>query len=136
MSSEFGGNMIKDKLIDFLNDNDLEYVDIVKEDEKYIIFRMSYRFDRLEKEGAKAYADEECDGDEDEWNYDFFLPYLNDTAVDNVTDILDEYCEDRLDFQFIAFDVPIEETDYNDFICSISEKDFEVNLDDYLMETF
>lgn len=128
--------MIKDRLIEFLNENDLEHVDIVKESDDYIVFRMCYKFDKLEKEGAKAFADEECDGDEEEWNYDFYLPYLNDMAVDNVTDILDEYCEERLDFQFIAFDVPMEEDDYNDFICSISNKDVEVDLEEYLMEDF
>ena len=128
--------MIKDRLIEFLNENDLEHVDIVKESDDYIVFRMCYKFDKLEKEGAKAFADEECDGDEEEWNYDFYLPYLNDMAVDNVTDILDEYCEERLDFQFIAFDVPMEEDDYNDFICSISNKDVEVELEEYLMEDF
>ncbi|MCM1990628.1 hypothetical protein [Oceanirhabdus seepicola] len=126
--------MLKQELIDFLNDNNLEFIDILKDEEDYTIFRMSYKFDKLELEGANAYADEECDGDKDEWNYDFFLPYLNDMAVDNVNDILDDFCEDELDFQFIAFDVPIEETKYNDFICSISIKDNGVNLEEYLLE--
>lgn len=128
--------MLKEKLVEFLNENNLEFVDIIKDEKDFTVFRMSYEFDQLEKQGAKAYADEECeDGDEDEWNYDFYLPYLNDTAVDNVTDILEEFCDGQFEFQFIAFDVPAEDDTFNDFVCEISVKGLDVDLEEFLLES-
>lgn len=132
-----GENMfIVEDLINFLEENELEYIDIVEDAGEHCIFRFSYKFDDVEIEAAKAFADDECkDKDEDTWTFEYYLPYLNDMAIDNITDILQDYCEEEeLEYQFIAYDVPIENTEFNDFVAIINEKHVEINLEDYLMD--
>lgn len=126
----------KHEIIQFLEENDLDYIEILKEEKGILILSLSYKFDNVEKEAAQAFADEECkSNDKDEWNYDFYLPYLNDIAVDNITDILEECTEDKnINYQFIAYDVPMDNVEYNDFLISFTEGEIEINLEDYLME--
>lgn len=126
----------KHEITEFLEENNLDYVEILKEEKGLLILSLSYKFDNVEKEAAKAFADEECDSDDkDEWNYDFYLPYLNDIAVDDITDILEECTEEEdINYQFIAYDVPVDNAEYNDFLISFTEGETEINLEDYLME--
>lgn len=126
----------KHEITEFLEENNLNYIEILKEEKGLLILSLSYKFDNVEKEAAKAFADEEYDSnDKDEWNYDFYLPYLNDIAVDNITDILEECTEEEnINYQFIAYDVPVDSADYNDFLISFTEEEIEINLEDYLME--
>ena len=125
------------ELIRFLEENELKYIEVMKEDKDGIVVRAVYEFDGVEVEAAEAYANAECSGkNRDEWNYDYFLPYLNEIAVDNVNDILDEYIEDNGGYyQFIAFDVPADNYKENDFIISLSVKEENMNLEDLLLET-
>lgn len=82
--------------IDFLIENSLSDVDIVKDDGDKIGVVFFYDFDKVELAAASAYANEESDYDQEssEWYSEMFLPYLKDIAVDNVSEILEDLSEE------------------------------------------
>lgn len=129
---------MKHSIIDYLKENDLDDIQEIKISEKDIfVLKFDYYFDSLEVEGAKAYAEEEADEStsDDEFYEDFVLPYLSDTAVDNVEDIVRDISEDLdLEYQLISFDIDVEENNYNTFIVAFYEKDKDFDLEDYITE--
>ena len=66
----------KSKIIAFLEDNDLSEVEEVKFDDEALVLRFYYDFDRDEIEAARAYANDECEEEEEseEWYEEYFLP--------------------------------------------------------------
>ncbi|MFX0548810.1 hypothetical protein ACOAKC_05675 [Hathewaya histolytica] len=129
---------MKSKIIDYLNDNDLDDIKEIKVSEKDIfVLKLNYYFDSLEIEGANSYAKDECEEGEEsvEFYEDFILPYLSDSAVDNVEDIVRDVCEELdLEYQLISFDIDAEESEYNTFIIAFYERDKEFDLEDYITE--
>lgn len=125
-------------IIDYLKDNDLDNIKEIKISEKDIfVLKFDYYFDSLEIEGAKAYAEEEAEelASDEEFYEDFVLPYLSDTAVDNVEDIVIDISEELdLEYQLISFDIDVEENNYNTFIVAFYEKDKDFDLEDYITE--
>jgi hypothetical protein len=126
----------KDEIIFNLEDNDLDEVVKLKSNNDLLIVKFSYVFDNLENESAKVFADEEFNGDdEEEWNYEYFLPCLSDMAVDNVEEIVEECAEDmNLEYQLVALDLSIEEHEKNVFLAAFYNEGYEVELENYLME--
>lgn len=125
-------------IIEYLKDNDLDNIKEIKISEKDIfVLKFDYYFDSLEIEGAKAYAEEEAEelASDEEFYEDFVLPYLSDTAVDNVEDIVIDISEELdLEYQLISFDIDVEENNYNTFIVAFYEKDKDFDLEDYITE--
>ncbi|WP_142414747.1 hypothetical protein [Hathewaya massiliensis] len=125
-------------IIDYLKDNDLDNIKEIKISEKDIfVLKFDYYFDSLEIEGAEAYAEEEAEelASDEEFYEDFVLPYLSDTAVDNVEDIVIDISEELdLEYQLISFDIDVEENNYNTFIVAFYEKDKDFDLEDYITE--
>lgn len=125
----------KEEIIQFFEDNGLEHIEEIECHEGILILRCSYKFDKVEIEAAEAYANEECEEEKkgEEWNYEFFLPYLNDIAVDNVSEIIEECSEEiETEYQFIALDVPMENPAYNDFLVVFNEEEKKIDLEDFL----
>lgn len=127
--------MDKKKITEFLKQNDLSEVEELSYEGDILVLRFYYDFDENEAKAAKAYANDES-GDEDEgdaWHEDFFKPYLNDLAVDNVGEIIEELM-DKLDIdaQYVSYDVDDDNYAYNEFVGVFYEKDTDANIEEIL----
>ncbi|CUQ08749.1 hypothetical protein BH721_04615 [Clostridium baratii] len=126
-------------IIDILEENGLSEVEELMVEEDNAVVEFFYDFDRDELTAAKAYANEESDAEEnsDEWNREWFIPYLLDLAKDNVEAVLEDINEE-LQLEGIIKEANIDgnNNDYIKFVgafctenCSL---DLEEILNDYL----
>jgi hypothetical protein len=131
--------MNKEIITSFLIQNGLSEIEEINSKDDVFAVRFYYNFDENELAAAKAYADDECVEDDivddklDTWNKEFFIPYLNELAVDNVGDIIEDAIEEfTIDAQFVSYD--IDETDYefNEFVAIFYKKDLDIKIEDVL----
>jgi hypothetical protein len=127
----------KKQVITFLEENDLTDIEELEYKEDALVVRFYYDFDSEELASAKAYANDECEEEQesDEWFDEFFLPYLNELAIDNAGEILEELMEAfELQAQYVTYETDKESYDYCEFIAVISEKDKNYEIEDVLDE--
>ncbi|WP_139905205.1 hypothetical protein [Clostridium thermarum] len=127
----------KKQIIKFLEDNDLTDVEELEYKDDALVVRFYYDFDSDELASARAYANDECEDEQesDEWYDEFFLTYLNEIAVDNAGEIIEELMEEfELQAQYITYEADKESYDYCEFIAVISEVDKNYNIEDVLDE--
>ncbi len=120
--------MNKREIIEFLEKNDLSDVEEVDYEEGILVLRFSYDFDKDELAAAKNYASDESEDTEDGevWREEFYIPYLNDIAADNVGEIIEEAIEEfELIGQYVSYGVD-EEQERNEFIAVFSKEDFDI----------
>ncbi|MPM14083.1 hypothetical protein SDC9_60443 [bioreactor metagenome] len=125
--------MNKIKIFNMLEDNDLYDLKEIKKNNDVLVVNFKYEFDDLEISGAESYANEEYGKEEkdDSWYDDYYLPYLNDMAIDNVEDIMDEICEEEsLDYEFVAYELSKEQVDYVEFIAVFFKDEIDFELDE------
>ncbi|EQB86544.1 hypothetical protein J2Z44_002986 [Clostridium punense] len=125
--------MNKIKIFNMLEDNELYDLKEIKKNNDVLVVNFKYEFDDLEISGAESYANEEYDKEEkdDSWYDDYYLPYLNDMAIDNVEDIMDEICEEEsLDYEFVAYELSKEQVDYVEFIAVFFKDEIDFELDE------
>lgn len=129
--------MERDDVVKYLLVSGLSEVEQIEyKDDEIFVLRFFYDFDEDELSAAQAYAEEECEDDEDEEKfYDYYVPYLNEIAVDNVQDIIEGLVEEKgLKAQYISYEVEIDEEDaYTEFIAVVTE-DKEVDIEKVLDE--
>lgn len=132
--------MDRDDIVKFLLVSGLSEVEEIEyKDKETLVLRFFYDFDEDELSAAQAYAEEECEEDENEEKfYDYYVPYLNEISVDNVSDIVEGLMEEEgVKAQFISYEVEIGETDeedpYTEFIAVITE-DKDVDIEKILEE--
>lgn len=129
--------MERDDIVKYLLVNGLSEVEQIEhKDAEIFVLRFFYDFDEDELSAAQAYAEEECEDDENEEKfYDYYVPYLNEIAVDNVSDIVEGLMEEEgLKVQYISYEVEIDEEDaYTEFIAVVTE-DKEVDIEKVLDE--
>jgi hypothetical protein len=121
----------------FLEENGLDFIEEVERKGNLYIFKFKYVFDSLELEGAESYANEESnkENDDAEWLDEYYLPYLNDIAIDNVEDIMEDALEEfDLNYEFVSFELSSQEDNYIDFVVVFSKDDIDVNIDDLILE--
>lgn len=121
--------MNKKEVIEFLQENDLSDVEELSSKGKIFIFRFYYEFDEDELNGARGYANDESEDEEegDDWKESYYLPYLNDIATDNVGEIMEEAMEEfDVNTQFISYDIDPEREDRCEFIAVFSKEDFDI----------
>lgn len=129
--------MDKKAIIKILSKNNLNSIEELPYNDDTLVVRFFYEFDEEEIEAAKAYASDESEDEEngDEWYEEFFLPYLNDLAVDNVGEIVEDIMEDlNIDAQFVSYEMDEEEYSYNEFIAAFSQKDKLKEIEEILEE--
>ena len=126
--------MDKDAITEFLLENGLSDVDIVKEGENYVTMSFFYDFDKNEIDAARSYATEEGDYDESsiEWYSEFFLPYLTDIATDNVSDILGDLA-DEFSCEFDMKQESLDASGYDSmkFYVALSDEELDTDSQDY-----
>ncbi len=126
-------------IIEILEENGLTEIQEVLVESDRVVLEFFYDFDREELNAAKAYANEESDLEEgsDEWNRDWFIPYLLDIAKDNIESTIEEI-NDELELEGMAHELNIDcnNKDYIKFISAFCTEDCDVELEmllnDYL----
>lgn len=122
-------------IIEILEENGLTEIQEVLVKDDRVVLEFFYDFDSEELNAAKAYANEESDLEEgsDEWNRDWFIPYLLDIAKDNIESIIEEI-NDELEFEGMAHEVNIDvnNKDYIKFISVFCAEDCDVELEEML----
>lgn len=127
--------MNKEKIIKYLEENGMNDVESLEYNGNAIVLRFNFNFDEDEIKAAKAYADDESEDESegDTWYDDFFLPYLNEFAIDNVGEVIEDLMEEsELGAQFVSYELDREEYDYNQFIAVFYEEDAEIDIDEVL----
>lgn len=127
--------MNKEEILNFLEENELSDINEVSYKSKELIIAFKYYFDDIEIEAANEYANEEYEGKikDENWYYEYFLPYLSDFALDNVEDILDECVEEYdMNYEFIAYELTEKKYDYNNFVVVFSKDEIN-NIDDIIL---
>jgi hypothetical protein len=127
----------KKSIIKVLIENELSEVEELKYKEDALVLRFYYDFDEDSIEAARAYANDECEEEEnsDEWYEEFFLPYLNDLAVDEVGEMIEGIMEDfEVDSQYVSYEMDEEEYSYNEFIATFFPKGKAVEIEEVLEE--
>lgn len=123
--------MNKQNIIKFLKENEIDEIEEIKYKEGIFTLRFYYDFDESEIEAARAYANDECEEEEEGevWYGEFFKPYLNDIVIDNVGDILED-CMKELDIgiQFITYDFD-DEQECSEIISIFYEKNKDVDIE-------
>lgn len=129
--------MDKKAIIEMLEKNELSEIEELDYDEDSLVLRFFYDFDEAEIESARAYANDESGDEEngDIWYEEFFLPYLNDLAVDNVGEYIEEIMEEfQVDAQYVSYEMDEEEYSYNEFIAAFFPKGKAVEIEQVLEE--
>jgi hypothetical protein len=120
-----------------LENNGMYDLEEIKQNKDFFIVKFKYDFDELEFEGAESYANEEYDGEkkDDTWYEEYYLPYLNDMASDEVEDIIDEISEEQdLQHKFASYKLSKENYEFTQFIAAFYKGEVNFNLDDLILE--
>lgn len=129
--------MNKEKIIEFLESNSLNDIEEIEYNGKAVVISFSFDFDDAELEAARAYANDESEDEEEGqiWYNDFFLPYLNELAIDNIGDIIEDLMEkEDIEAQFVSYEVDRENYGYNEFIAVFYENGTDIDIDEVLAE--
>jgi len=127
----------KEEIIEILEDNELDNIREIKKHKDCFILKFTYEFDNVELEGAKEFADDECDEKEksEPWFQEYFLPYLNDTAIDNINDIIDEISDEfELDYEMLSFELSEDSYEVMDFLVAFYNENLPISIDDLILE--
>lgn len=127
--------MNKDEIIKLLEQNSLSSIEQIDYKKEGFVVRFSFEFDEDEVAAARAYANDECEEEEDseEWNEEYFLPYLNDLAVDNVGETIEEIMETLdIEAQFVSYEMDEEEYSCSEFIAVFFEKGKNLDIEQIL----
>ena len=104
-----------------------------------LVLRFDFDFDEAEINAAKAYANDESEDEEEgnTWYDDFFLPYLNELAIDNTRRSY-RGVNGRTRFRstvYVSYEIDKENYNYNEFIAVFYEKGLEdIDIDEVLEE--
>lgn len=121
---------------DYLLENAFSELEEIEYNGKAEVLRAFYDFDDDELKAARAYANDEsdCDEESEQWYTEFFLPYLNDVAIDNIGEVLEEAMESfEIKAQFVSYEMDMNNFSYIEFIVAFTEEDT-LDLDSILDE--
>lgn len=121
--------MNKNDVLEFLKENGLDDVEEISTKRNMVAIRFYYIFDEDELEAARGYANDESGDDEngESWNEEYYLPYLNDIAADNVGEIMEEIIEEfEVSGQYVSYDADVDENAKCEFIAVFSDEDFDI----------
>lgn len=124
-------------IIKVLENNGLSDIEEISYKEGFAVIRFFYDFDEDELKAARAYAKDECEEEEESesWYEDYFLPYLNDLAIDNVGEVMEEIMEEfGAEAQYISYELDSENYEYNEFVAVVVSGDKDLNIEEVLDE--
>lgn len=123
------------EIINYLEKNDLTEIEELQQSSDNIVVQFYYDFDKDELNAAKSYSNEESDyeSESDEWYNEYYIPYLNDIAIDNVESIIEEIIDEfEVEGKFKHIGMEKGNGDYSKFIAVFSESLNESELEDIL----
>lgn len=128
--------MNKESIIQYLENNGLTDIDILKDEEGLIVATAYYDFDDDEMEAGRAYVKDQVVEDDDESVYtDYLMNYLVDLAVDNIGEIMEEFIEEEgIDAQYLTYEMDQDEMESIQVAMLFSKGDFDSDLEDILDE--
>ncbi|OPJ59577.1 hypothetical protein [Clostridium oryzae] len=129
--------MNKEDIIDYLSENGIEEVEEIDYKPEFFVFRFFYDFDDAQLSSARSYSDDEYDGESEDpvWYSEFFLPYLSELALDDVSEIMEEIIDEfDIKVQYINYENDIDNYDYCEFVAVAADKDKNINIDTILEE--
>jgi len=128
--------MNKESIIQYLENNGLTDIDIIKEDEGIIVATAYYDFDDDEMEAGKAYAKGQSEeGDEESVYTENLMNYLVDLAVDNLGEVMEELIEEEgIDAQYLTYEMDADEIESLQVAMMFSKGDLDSDLEDILDE--
>lgn len=133
-----GGLMLNKKgMLQYLEKEGLEEIDEIEYSDKIMAYNFFYSFDEAEIDAAREYANENYDeaGGEENWNEEYFLPYLAEMAADNVKDILEEMCSEfELDGEFMVYELDNNRYESCEFAIVLGEQGLEFDIEKIMDE--
>lgn len=128
--------MNKDSIMEYLENNGLSDLDILREEEGLLVATAYYDFDEDEMEAAQAYAKNQVEeGDEEAVYNEYLTGYLVDLAVDNLGEIMEELIEEEgIDAQYLTYELEADEMDSIQMAMLFSKGDLDSDLEDILDE--
>lgn len=125
------------KIVDFLKENDLSEVEILKNENNILLVNFYLDFDSDILSAAKAYANDESSLEENsiEWTQDYYLPYLYDYANDEVLSIIEDISEEfEVAGEFMAFQLKEKKDEYVQFMTLFTEEDSDVSIEEVVKD--
>jgi hypothetical protein len=129
--------MNKEKIKGYLEQNDLTDIEELTYKENTVVLRFFYDFDEDELKSARAYANDESEAEAEskDWYEEYFLPYLNDLAIDNTGEIIEEVMEEfEIEAQYISYEADMENHEYCEFIAVFFKKEDNIEIETVLDE--
>lgn len=117
--------MNKENIIEFLEENELEDIKEIDYNKDFLVVKFCYYYDEVELEGAKDFALSQGNSENEEnWKEEFYIPYLNDMAEDNVLDIIEDISDEDSIIGKYVLNKNIEQG--SEFIGVFSKKEFDI----------
>ncbi|MBM6861135.1 hypothetical protein H9X78_11730 [Clostridium saudiense] len=124
------------EIVEFLNDNELGDVEVLKSEKDLLLVNFYYDFDEDLLAAAKAYANEECEDEtSDSWEKEYYLPYLYDFCNDEVLSIVEEITEElNVAGEFMAFQMKDKTAEYVQFMVLFTNEDSDISIEDVVRD--
>ena len=125
------------EIINILKENDLLDVEVLKNEEKYVLVNFYFDFDKDLQDAAKAYANSESNEEEfsNAWYNEYYFPYLYDFANDEVLEVIEQVIETLdVEGEMMAFQMTEKTSDYVQVMALFTEEDSNVVIEDVVRE--
>ena len=125
------------EIINILKENDLSDVEVLKNEEEYVLVNFYFDFDKDLQDAAKAYANSESNEEEfsNAWYNEYYLPYLYDFANDEVLEVIEQVIETLdVEGEMMAFQMAEKTSDYVQVMALFTEEDSNVVIEDVVRE--
>lgn len=124
------------EIVNFLNENELGDVEILKSEKDLLLVNFYFDFDGDLLSAAKAYADEECeDESSDTWEKEYYLPYLYDFCNDEVLSIVEDITEEfNIAGEFMAFQMKDRTAEYVQFMAIFTNEDSDILIEEVVKD--
>ena len=125
------------EIINILKENDLSDVEVLKNEEKYVLVNFYFDFDKDLQDAAKAYANSESNEEEfsNAWYNEYYFTYLYDFANDEVLEVIEEIIESLdLEGEMMAFQMTEKTSDYVQFMALFTEEESNVAIEEVVRE--
>ena len=123
--------------INILKENDLSDVEVLKNEEEYVLVNFYFDFDKDLQDAAKAYANSESNEEEfsNAWYNEYYFPYLYDFANDEVLEVIEQVIETLdVEGEMMAFQMTEKTSDYVQVMALFTEEDSNVVIEDVVRE--
>ena len=125
------------EIINILKENDLSDVEVLKNEEKYVLVNFYFDFDKDLQDAAKEYANSESNEEEfsNAGYNEYYFPYLYDFANDEVLEVIEQVIETLdVEGEMMAFQMTEKTSDYVQVMALFTEEDSNVVIEDVVRE--